>query len=285
MDLAFGIKNLETPNFTRKRNSFLGFVSFNEKDDFENDLYFAENPKFIKSVSDWYTSHPEKNTNDFPRRLFLYKTFLQAKRIEKVLENYSEQDTILVVIGAYHKNDIEKYLNDKGFTIIQPSSFGLVTKEEIDDNFTDNDAFAILSYNLLGMQFIENKMNVILIEKTLNHLKNNNSLEKIFFETKYNLYNKKIISEQAIEKYNSILNNLNQEKFTWTGVKDSNRVDSYFDPFGNLSFKERIHLEKAREYKKINNIKEFNKELKNVFEDLNEYKKAMLNEYIEEYLN
>jgi hypothetical protein len=52
------------------------------------------------------------------------------------------------------------------------------------------------------------------------------------------------------------LDKVNDEKFTWTGVKDFSRVDSYFDPFGNLSLAKRIRLELAREYRKSSKEKE-----------------------------
>ena len=37
------------------------------------------------------------------------------------------------------------------------------------------------------------------------------------------------------------------ERFTFTGVKDAARIDSYYDPVGNLSIEQRTRLEIARE--------------------------------------
>jgi hypothetical protein len=37
------------------------------------------------------------------------------------------------------------------------------------------------------------------------------------------------------------------ERFTYTGVKDAARIDSFYDPFGNLSIEQRARLEIARE--------------------------------------
>ncbi len=34
--------------------------------------------------------------------------------------------------------------------------------------------------------------------------------------------------------------------FSWTGVKDRARLDSFFDPFGNLDVRGRAHVELAR---------------------------------------
>lgn len=34
--------------------------------------------------------------------------------------------------------------------------------------------------------------------------------------------------------------------FGWTGVKDKSRIDSFFDPFGNLDVRQRARVELAR---------------------------------------
>lgn len=284
LDLAFGIKDLEIPKFTRQKNGFLGFTTFTEKNAFEDGFYFADHKKHIDSIASWYTNHPEKNAFDFPRRLFLYRTFLQSKRIQKVLENYSKSDTILVVIGAFHKNDIEKNLGQNGYEIIQPNTFGTITDEEIRNHFIQKDAYAILSFNLLGMQHQLNKVNRKLIDFAFGHLKETNTVEKQFFMIKNASFTKAISSKQCISEYLSLLDKVNDEKLTWTGVKDFSRVDSYFDPFGNLSLAKRIRLELAREYRKSSKEKEFTREIAMVLDGLNDYKKQMLSLYIEKYL-
>ncbi|WP_223585072.1 hypothetical protein [Sphingobacterium sp. GVS05A] len=284
IDLAFGLKDLEIPKFTRQKNGFLGFTTFTEKDAFEEGLYFADDKKHIDSIASWYTNHPPKNAFDFPRRLFLYRTFLQSRRIQKVLEDYSMSDTILVVIGAFHKNDIEKNLEQNGYEIIQPNTFGAITDEEMRKHFTQEDAYAILSFNLLGMQSQLNKVNKKLIDLAFEYLKETNTIEKQFFTIKNASFTNAISSKQCISEYLSLLDKANNEKFTWIGVKDFTRVDSYFDPFGNLSLAKRIRLELAREYRKLLKEKEFTKEIAMVLNGLNDYKKQMLNQYIEQYL-
>ncbi|WP_312332192.1 hypothetical protein [Sphingobacterium sp.] len=284
IDLAFGLKELEVPRFVRQNTGFLGFTTFTEKKDFENGLYFADEKIHIDSIASWYKSYPEKTNFDFPRRLFLYRTFLQSKRIQKVLENKKSSDTVLVVIGAFHKNDIEKNLKENGYEIIQPNKFGTITDQEIRAHFTTQDAYAILSFNLLGMQHQLKKVNQKLIGVALDYLSDNKSLEKQLFETKNSLLNNRISSEQSIVSYLSLLEKVMDEKFTWTGVKDFSRIDSYFDPFGNMPLKMRIRLELAREYRKLNREPEFQKEISAVSEGLNPYKKAMLNIYIDKYL-
>lgn len=285
MDLAFGIKNLEVPRFTRGNQGFLGFTVFTEKNDFEDGIYFADSKVYSEQIEKWYTKHPSKTSSDFPRRLFLYRTFLQAKRIEKVLENYSDKDTILVVIGSFHKNDIEKHLMESGYSIVQPSSFGEINRQDINENFRPEDAYAILSFNLLGMQSNLNKLNPKIIDHAFGHLQKDTSAEKEFFRIKYDLYLSKITSKQAIAYYQKLLTNTDDATaFTWNGVKDKSRIDSYFDLFGNLSFKKRIRLEIAREFRKMANEKMYRKEIELLSEGMNDYKKQMLMVYVQKYL-
>lgn len=285
VDLAFGIKNLEVPRFTRGNQGFLGFTVFTEKNDFEDGIYFADSKVYREQIEKWYTKHPSKTGPDFPRRLFLYRTFLQAKRIEKVLKNYSDQDTILVIIGSFHKNDIENHLSESGYTIVRPSSFGEVTRQDINENFKQEDAYAILTFNLLGMQSNLNKLNPVIIDHAFEHLKNDASAEIEFFRIKYDLYARKITSKQALKHYQKLLINTDDATaFTWNGVKDQSRIDSYFDPFGNLSLRKRIRLEIAREFRKMDHEKLCQKEIELLSEGMNDYKKQMLMVYVQKYL-
>ena len=54
--------------------------------------------------------------------------------------------------------------------------------------------------------------------------------------------------EDAAQHYERIrMMARDDERFTFTGVKDAARIDSYYDPFGNLSIEQRARLEIARE--------------------------------------
>lgn len=283
--LGFGIDNLELPPFKRNANGFLGFTVFSDSASINRGLYFAEEEHYINEMKSWYSIYNEKVNHDFARRLFLYRTFLQYKRIESALKNYKESDTILVVIGAMHKYDIEKNLKENGYEVIRSDSYGLPEDPEIDHNFEMNDAYAILSFNLLGMQSHINKVNSELVNYSLNKLKNVHSAERRLFQTRWDLLSGKITFAQSIKIYIEILKNLDSKTpFTWTGVKHNNRVDSYFDPFGNLTVSQRLHLELCRAYGKTSNKKMFEKEKSFLLEDFKGYKKQMLSAYLETYL-
>ena len=284
-ELGFGIKDLNVPRFVRQKEGFLGFTTFTEDNDFEDDLYFTEKEEYIKRITSWYSSQPEKTALDLPRRMFLYRTFLQSKRIQKVLENYSSRDTVLVVIGAFHKNDIENNLIGQGYQIIQPSTFGNINQQEINEQFRKQDGYSILSFNLLGMQSKIRKVNEKLVDYAFAKLGNDESIELEFFKIRRALVFEKISSKQALNQYQVLLGKIDNENWSWTGVKDVSRIDSYFDPFGNLTLKERIRLELAREYRKLLKHKEFHNQIEIINSGLNSYKRSMLNFYIEKYLN
>src|SRR3546814_4560832 len=108
-------------------------------------------------ISDWSSdvcsSDLDKPRGDFARRLFLYRTFLQARRIALAARKYPGE-RLLVVVGMMHKDDLERILADhRGIKIIQPSDIasepGLA---EITRHQRVEDLFAIATFNLLGMQ-------------------------------------------------------------------------------------------------------------------------------------
>ncbi len=75
-----------------------------------------------------------------------------------------------------------------------------------------------------------------------------------------------------------------EEQFTWTGVKDRARVDSYFDPFGNLSIKQRAQLEMARENNKLKRAIAVEDVRKQLTSQLSILKAQQLAAYWDEYV-
>ena len=285
MDLAFGLKDLEKPRFVRQKSGFLGFTTFAQASELEEGLYFADQQKFADSIASWYGTYPKTTAFDFPRRLFLYRTFLQSKRIQKVLEGHGPSDTVLVVIGAFHKNDIERNLEQNGYQVIQPSSFGPVSDQEIRNNFRREDACAVLAFNLLGMQAELDGTNSRLVDTALKFLVGDPSVEAAFFRARHSVLTGRMSPAQAVDSYGKLLARADKEVFTWNGVRDGSRVDSYFDPFGNLPPAKRIRLEMAREYRKWSKESEAGKHIGLVLDGLGDYKKSMLEVYLGKYLH
>src|SRR5690606_11491644 len=114
------------------------------------DFFFADNfdDDLLKKDQEWLDRRIPGRL-DFSRRLVLYRTFLQAMRIREVAKKHQGQ-TILVVVGACHKPDIENILIDSHeVEIIQPSNFGI--QNDI-NQLHSSELHAIATYNLLGIQ-------------------------------------------------------------------------------------------------------------------------------------
>lgn len=285
MELAFGKGNLEVPDFIRQPNGFLGFTTFTTPADMDRGLYFADEDTYAPGVEKWYAPYPEKINFDFPRRLFLYRTFQQAKRIERVLQGHTERDTILVVIGAYHKHDISTHLGQNGYRIIRPDTFGEISEDDIQQHFREEDAYAILSFNLLGMQSRLGKINTVLIDKAFAKLGTVQTPELDLFRAKYAAISQTMNDKELIKHYRGLLGKTDPATvFTWNGVKVKTRVDSYFDPFGNLTVQQRIQLELAAAHRKAGQEALYKKEMDDLLGKLSIMKQHMLLAYADKYL-
>jgi hypothetical protein len=282
--LAFGVSDLEVPAFTRNPEGFWGFTVFPDSTSLYESLWYAEDSSWNAENSKWYTQYPERVNRDFARRLFLFRTFMQAKHIEAVAKNFTN-DTLLVIIGSQHKNDLENHLRSDGFSVILSSIFGPITRREISDHFRPADAYAICLFNLLGIQSRIRFVNDQLLQMAFSELASINTPETRFFRVRYQLHKNAISAQKAIEEYTRLLTDVTkQSEFTWTGVKYHNRTDSYFDPFGNMTLYQRLHLELAREYFALNDKVHYEHEREVVISEFKGIKKSMLQDYWARYV-
>lgn len=195
----------------------------------------------------------EPTSRDFARRLFLYRTFLQARRIAAVATPYPGK-TLLVQVGANHKDDIERILADHpAIEVVQPSSFGEPTEEEIRAAILPDDLYAIATFNLLGVQSTMGVVDWPWIRRVIGDLEQLGRTPEVdLLSTRLAVLTGRISAEEAAVRYGRISEVAGCcMEFTWTGVKDTTRLDSYFDPFGNLSVGQRATLEMAREYQRL----------------------------------
>lgn len=244
--LGWGI-DLDTPPELRPDNGFQAFTTFT-RSDLDRKLYDSDNPATLADVVKWETHTPDKLSRDLPRRLFLYRSFMQARRIEAVAHSHPGQ-TVLVVVGYFHKHDIEAILgDDKGVRLVEASRFGQPTPQEIRQHDRPEYEYAVAAFNLLGKQFSTGAVNMKWVGAIVADLsaKHPDSPEVKLFATRLALLTHAINARQAITRYRAILADSKDTPFTWTGVQDTQRVDSYFDPFGNLTVHQRTQVELAR---------------------------------------
>jgi len=157
---------------------------------------------------------------------------------------------ILVVIGYFHKGDIEGVLaGTPGIELVQPSVFGQPTAEEIEAEVLPTDLLAILSFNLLGVQAKDGPVNWEWMERSLRRLEADAvTAETLLLHTRLAVLRSEVNATEAIRLYEQVrAMPAAAIPFTYDGVADRSRVDSYYDPFGNLSVANRALLEIARE--------------------------------------
>ncbi|MFN3944987.1 MAG: hypothetical protein ACK4K7_08660 [Allosphingosinicella sp.] len=246
--LAFGVDDLERPPFLRRPSGFQGFVSFPEPRSLTDGLFFADAEEERARHRSFYGAYPEQPRGDFARRLFLYRTFLQARRIAAAARAYPG-GRVLVVVGVMHKDDIERILaGDPRIRIVQPSAIArepdavAVARETRAEHL-----FAIAHFNLLGAQSRTGNVDRSWMEVVVRQLERERpGPESRLLRLRLDEAQGRLDYDNAIPAYLGIAAEAGDLRFTWDGVKDRSRIDSIYDPFANLTIAQRAQLEAAR---------------------------------------
>jgi hypothetical protein len=235
--LAFG-SDINAPPLVRPKDAFL---TFQEPNAVTRTLFWAEDRK---TVARWdeFADKPQTNSGaETARRLFLYRTVLQARRIAAAAHARPGQ-TLLVLVGAFHERDIETFLGkDSAIELVQAPTFGAPTEDEAKRHDSSRYRLAALTFNLLGQQ-ANSSIDWTWMGEMLNALERETGLspETRLLRLRFERLTGSKNAVAALKGYRALLPQVSaDEAFTWTGVKDSSRLDSYFDPFGNLSVRQR----------------------------------------------
>lgn len=245
--LGFGL-DLDTPPEIRKPQGFQGFLTFPDRKILDWDFFAADDPATLAPLRKWATEPAPRADRDLPRRLYLYRTFMQAQRI-RAIAHKRMGETVVVVVGYFHKPDIEAILtHDPAIELVPASSLGRPDEAAVRAATTAEHRGAILAFNLLGMQAATGVVNWGWVERVLREFRGEKaSAEASLFETRLGLMTGKITLAEAARRYAAIADDAaNAVPFTWNGVKDRARIDSFFDPFGNLDVRQRAAVERAR---------------------------------------
>lgn len=284
--LAFGIADLEKPPFLRAASGFQSFVNFPDADDLRLDLFFGESPAAREPTRTWASTPAANARGDYARRLFLYRTFMQAMRVARAARNHPG-GTVLVLVGSMHEEDMENILaNDPAIALVPASSVGLPEAKEIDALVTREDALAVASFNLLGTQAATGNVDWAWVERMLGVAeKGGRTSEVELLRARFEVLRARLAPRDAIARYERIAAAAGEgEPFTWTGVKDRSRIDSFFDPFGNLTVKQRARLEIARERARLGDEAAANEVRRQLTTELSPLKSAQLAGYWDEFL-
>ena len=243
--LGFGMSVSTVPEVRPSR----AFLAFPEPAALQRGLFHADDRKTLTKVEDWIRNFPEQVARDLPRRLYLYRTFLQAQRVAAAAKAHAG-GTVLVVVGEFHKYDIEAILaTTPGIEVVQPSQIGMPTAEQIVAHDQRSYRLAIAHFNLLGAQASTGNVDWDWVGRVLDALtRESDDAEIALLRTRYARLRGAMNREEAVAAYREIAGRADASRPAgWDGVVDRRRVDSYFDPFGNLRTDQRARLELARE--------------------------------------
>ncbi|HEX5725794.1 MAG TPA: hypothetical protein VFX98_10045 [Longimicrobiaceae bacterium] len=243
----------DPPPLVRRRGAPHAFLTYRDSAALRLPFFYAESDSVRKDYRDWYDAVPQEHATDFPRRLFLYRTFLQARRVAHAAAGYPGK-TVLVVVGSYHTEDIERILaEDPRFELVKPSSFGLPGADEVERQTRREDLFAIATFNLLSVQSRQGPVDWPWVRRVLERLAREGRTSEVeLLETRLGVLTGTLTPAAAAARYEELARRAGAEaRFTWDGVRDRSRVDSYVDPFGNLTVGQRALLEAAREHAKL----------------------------------
>lgn len=245
--LGFGL-DLDTPPEIRKPQGFQGFLTFPDRKILDWDIFAADDPATLAPLQKWAADPAPRTDRDLPRRLYLYRTYMQAQRIRAAAKARPGK-TVVVAVGYFHKPDIEAILkHDPAIELVPAASLGRPDDAAVRAATTAEHRAAVLSFNLLGMQAATGVMNREWVGRVLVDFAGADaSPEAQLFQTRYDVLSGRISLSEAAKRYVAIAGAAASARpFTWAGVKDRARIDSFFDPFGNLDVRRRAQLELAR---------------------------------------
>lgn len=277
--LGFGI-DLDAIPEARPAQGFHQFLSFPQGATLKRGLLHADNPDNVAKVTQWAAKPAARAAEDLPRRLYLYRTFMQAKRLAQAARA-RPGGTVLLVVGEFHKRDIEAILaGDPAIVLVQPSAIGEPDADEVRRHQRREYRLAVATFNLLGVQAKTGNVDFPWLREEITQLQNENDTPEVqLLATRLDLLEGRINARQAIARYERIAHMEGDPPFTWNGVKDRARVDSYFDPFGNLDVRRRALVESAREWYRLGKSAKGDALLAPVVNGLTTRKRAQVENY------
>jgi hypothetical protein len=250
--LVWGVPDLLEPPLVRAAGGQADFLAFTDTAKFARGLFFAEESGCRGEIDAWQDQPRRAGEADFPRRLSLYRTYMQAMRVKAAAESHPG-GTVLVMVGYMHKYDIERVLaGNPRIAVVQPSAAGAPSEEEVAAARRPEDDWAVASFNLLGLQAARGSVDWAWVGEVLARLEAEApGAEATLLRVRHDVMRGRLRPGDAADRYRALAETEAADRpFTFDGVADRRRLDSYYDPFGNLLVRQRALLEAAREWYK-----------------------------------
>lgn len=250
--LAFGRLDVVDPPMVRPAAGFQAFLTL-DSSSLRRTLFFADSEPSRQEARAFFDAPRAPGSRDFPRRLDLYRTYMQAMRIVAAVQAH-RGGTLLVVVGATHKDDLERILGaSTAIRIVQPSTIGLPAPGAIESALSQTDLGAILSFNLLGVQSLSKNVDWPWVAAILKRFATQvgDSPELELFRIRFAVLHDNLRASDAAARYERLARSASAtDRFTFDAAVDRRRIDTYFDPFGNFAVRDRALLEAAREWRR-----------------------------------
>lgn len=278
--LAFG-RDLEAPPLVRPASAFLTFpdaVALSRR------LFWAEDRAALERWDRFTRGEAANPRAELARRLFLYRTALQARRVIAAAKARPGK-TLLVIVGANHERDIEAAVRaEPELELVQAPDIGEPTETAAAAFDSPRHAFAVLSFNLLGQQAQTQHVDLSWMEELIGSLRRTTP-EVRLFQIRLSRLSGQADGRRSLEAYRRLLEGMAEDaSFTWTGATDRTRLDSFFDPFGNLTVRQRVQLEIARELNGIGKRTQAARAIDGLGKELPRAMRAQLYSYWEQHV-
>ena len=284
--LLFGV-DLNEPPFVRRSQGFGGFYALADSSILSKPVLYADAEGAGDEALAWADTPQARASPEAARRLFLYRTFLQARRVALAASDVPG-GTLLVLVGHMHKPDFERILaDDPSLELVPASSYGVPADAAVSSHERTEDAYAVASFNILGVQHRTGVVDLPYVRGAVRRIteESGEAPEARLLQTRLAVLEDGLEPAEAARRYRQVRETVGPNvAFTWTGVKDPARLDSYFDPFGNLTVEQRAAVEEARELYKSGRAVETDALREQIAAGLTRAKAVQLRAYWEEHV-
>lgn len=247
MALAFGFDLQATP-LIRPDAGWGGFIGYPTGRVAGMSLFLGEDPAARERVAAFAATPSANVTGEMARRLFLYRTFLQARRIEKAAAMH-RGGTLVVVVGAMHQPDLESLLGRlPGISLVAASTFGHPTQDEMERQETASDLIATAWATLFSVHARREPPDHSWVARVVDRLEGTVPAEELaILRLHLDEFTGRTTPEMALDRWLDLGSTTPAAAGpSWTGRVDAPRIDSDFDAFAGLTLRQRALHEASR---------------------------------------